>query len=88
MNEVLLDRLHNLKGKKGLLKIAHAGEVEFTFGEIHPPAHLPADTDENAFQRAITESDFTVYFHEGDVLDGRDTMRVSGQYISSIHSEE
>jgi hypothetical protein len=88
MNEVLLNRLYNLSGKKGILKVAHAGEVAFTFVEIHPPAQLPSDTDENAFQLAITESDFTVYFHEGDVLDGRDTMRVSGRHISAIHSEE
>src|ERR1700722_14180947 len=86
MNEVLLNRLHNLIGKKGLIKVAKAGEVEFTFVETHPPAQLPADTDENAFQRAITESDLTVYFQKGDVLDGRNTMRVSGRYISAIHS--
>jgi hypothetical protein len=86
MNELLLNRLHNLNGKTGLLKVANAGEVAITFVEIHPPAQLPAETDENAYQRAITESDFTVYFHKGDVLDGHDTMRVSGRHISAIHS--
>jgi hypothetical protein len=88
MNEVLLARLHSLNGKTGLLKVAKAGQVAFTFVETHPPAQLPADTNENAFQRAIAESEFTVYFHEGDILDGRDTMRVSGRYISAIHSEQ
>lgn len=88
MNEGLLNRLRDLNGKKGLLKVAEAGEAAFTFVEVHPPAQLPAGTDEDAFQRAITESHFTVHFHQGDVLNGRDTMRVSGRYLSAIYFEE
>jgi hypothetical protein len=86
MNEMLLSRLQNLTGKKGRLKVAQSDRsVAFTFVEIHPPAQLPAETDENAFERAKTESEFTVHFHEGDILDGHDTMRVSGRYVSVIY---
>ena len=89
MNEVLLNRLHSLNGKKGLLKIAYAGEVAFTRrrSSSSPAVACCRETDEDAFQRAITESDFTVHFHEGHLLDGHSTMRVSGHYISAIDCE-
>jgi hypothetical protein len=74
----ILSRLQNLVGKQGLLKIAQAGEVGFTFIAAHPGPNLPANGDDNELQRAITRSDFTVQFAEGTLIDGSNRKVISG----------
>jgi hypothetical protein len=76
--------LQALIGKKGLLKIRFAGEVPFTFLSVEPPADLPSETDDQEIQTAITRSSFLVRFDHGIRLDGRDTVVISGHYISHI----
>jgi hypothetical protein len=80
-------RLSKLVGKEGLLTTT-GGEFRFTFLVIHPPAKLPSEPsdDEDAFQRAVSQSEFTVRFKEGILIDGSNTKRVSGMYISKIFS--
>jgi|HubBroStandDraft_6_1064221.scaffolds.fasta_scaffold806062_1 hypothetical protein len=82
----ILSRLNGLVGKDGLLKTTPAGEFRFTFRAVHPPANLPSsETDENAFQLARTRSEFTVQFVDRTLIDGSNTKRVSGFYISKIY---
>jgi hypothetical protein len=80
----ILSRLQNLVGKKGLVKIAQAGEVGFTFVSVHPTTTLPAAGDDEEFQRAITRSEFTVRFDDGILVDGSNRKVISGKYISLI----
>jgi hypothetical protein len=80
----ILSRLQNLVGKKGLLKIAQAGEVGFTFLAVHPASNLPANGDDDELQRAITRSDFTVQFDKGVLIDDSNRKVISGGYISLI----
>jgi hypothetical protein len=79
-----LTRLNDLVGKRGLLKIRFGGEIAFTFLSVHPPSQLPDETDEDGFQDAITRSEFRVQFDDGTLIDGSNTMVVSGAYISRI----
>jgi hypothetical protein len=77
-------RLNGLLGTEGLLH-TNGGDFRFTFLAVHPPDKLPSGTDdEDAFQRAVSQSDFTIRFAEGTLIDGSDTKRVSGFYISKI----
>jgi hypothetical protein len=80
----ILSRLQNLVGKQGLVKIAQAGEVGFTFVAVHPAPDLPAKGDDAALQRAITRSEFTVQFDEGILIDDSNRKVISGFYISLI----
>ena len=48
------------------------------------PYGTPTETGNDAFQRAITQSEFTVRFDNGVLIDGSDTKIISGQYISLI----
>jgi hypothetical protein len=74
----ILSRLNGLVGKDGLLKTT-AGEFRFTFRAVHPPAELPSsETDENAFQLAITRSEFMVQFADGTLIDGSNTKKSVG----------
>jgi hypothetical protein len=77
-------RLQNLVGKQGLVKVAQAGEVGFTFVAVHPATGLPLDGDDDELQRAITQSEFTVQFDEGILIDGSNRKVISGFYISLI----
>jgi hypothetical protein len=77
-----LSRLNNLVGKQGLLKIRHAGEVEFTILAVAPPGDLSAEEN---IQLAINSSEFTVRFDGGTLIDGSNTKVVSGQFISLIN---
>lgn len=77
-------RMRGLVGKQGLVKIAQAGEVGFTFLAVHPASNLPASGDDNELQRAITQSNFTVRFDEGTLIDDSNLRVISGQYISLI----
>jgi hypothetical protein len=77
-------RLQSLVGRKGLLKIAQYGEVEFTFRAVHPAPNLPAYGDDDALQHAITQSDFTIQFAPGTLIDGSNHKVISGRYISLI----
>jgi hypothetical protein len=79
----ILSRLVNLVGKKGLLH-AQAGEVGFTFIAVHPAANLPMNGDDEELQRAITQSEFTVQFDDGTLIDGSNRKVISGFYISII----
>jgi hypothetical protein len=83
-NVDIRSRVQNLIGKHGLVKIKEAGEVGFTFVAVHLGTNLPANGDDNALQRAITQSEFTVEFDEGVLLDGSKRKVISGQYISLI----
>lgn len=80
----ILSRLNALTGKQGLLKIRYAGEVGFTFLSVDPAPDLPAGTDDEAIQAAITRSRFLVRFDEGTLIDGSDTRVISGRDISLI----
>jgi hypothetical protein len=80
----ILSRLQNLVGKRGLLKIANAGEIGFTFVAVHPATDLAASGDDDELQRAIDRSEFTVEFEEGALIDGSNRRVVSGRYISLI----
>jgi len=77
-------RLNALVGKDGLLSTS-AGEFRFTFLAVHPPEKLPSEADENAFLVAVTKSEFTVRFADGTLVDGSNTKKVSGFYISKIY---
>jgi hypothetical protein len=79
----VLSRLLNLVGKKGLLH-TQSGEVEFTFVAIHPAANLQTSGDDEDIQRAITQSEFTVQFENGLLIDGSNRKVISGFYISLI----
>jgi hypothetical protein len=81
----VLARLNALTGKQGLLNIRYAGEVGFTFlSVVDPPPDLPADSDGDAIQNAITRSRFLVRFDEGTLIDGSNTRTISGRDISLI----
>jgi hypothetical protein len=80
----ILSRLQNLVGKHGLVKIAHAGEVGFTFIAVHPALGLPLNGDDDELQDSITRSEFTVQFDEGILIDGSNRRVISGSYISLI----
>jgi len=82
-----LSRLKNLVGKRGLLNIANHGDVEFTFLSVDPVPDLPAETDSEAFQRAINLSSFQVRFNNGIRIEGTDTISVSGLDISRIFGD-
>ena len=80
----ILSRLQNLVGKHGLVPIAQLGEVGFTFVAVHPAPNLPPNGDDDELQRAITQSEFTVQFDEGILIDGSNRKVISGRYISLI----
>ena len=80
----LLSRLQNLVGKQGLLKIANAGEVGFTILAVHPAKNLPETGGDAELQRAVTQSDFTVQFDDGVLIDDSNRKVISGRYISLI----
>jgi len=80
----ILSRMQGLVGKKGLVKVAQADEIAFTFLAVHPAPNLPANGDDDELQRAITQSDFTVQLDEGTVIDGSNLRVISGRYISII----
>ena len=80
----ILSRLQNLVGKQGLVKIAQAGEVGFTFVAVHPAPDLPLNGDDDELERAITRSEFTVQFDEGILIDDSNRKVISGFYISLI----
>ena len=81
----VLPRLNGLVGKDGILSTS-AGEFRFTFLAVNPPAKLPSEMGENAFQLAVTQSEFTVQFADGTLIDDSNTKKVSGFYISKIYS--
>jgi hypothetical protein len=59
--------------------------LQFTFIAVQPPEKLFSETnDEDAFQRAVSQSEFTIRFEEGTLIDGSNTKKVSGFYISKI----
>ncbi len=80
----VLSRLQNLVGKQGLVKIAQAGEIGFTFLAVHPAPKLPPKGNDDELQRAITRSEFTIQFDEGILIDGSNRKVISGRYISLI----
>jgi hypothetical protein len=82
-----LSRLNALTGKQDLLKIRYGGEVGFTFLSVYPAPELPAETDDEAIQAAITLSRFLVRFDEGTLIDGSDTRVISGRYVSLIRGK-
>jgi hypothetical protein len=79
-----LSRLNALAGKRGLLKIQYAGEVEFTFLSVDPAPGLSMELDDQAIQTAIDRSRFLVRFDDGTLIDGSDTRVISGRDISLI----
>ena len=83
-NMDILSRLLNLVGKRGLLKVAHAGELEFTILAVHPASGLPAKGDDNEMEQAINRSEFTVQFDEGTLVEGSNRKVVAGTYFSLI----
>jgi hypothetical protein len=80
----MFSRLNGLIGKDGILN-TRAGEFRFTFLVVHPSAKLASETDEDAFQLAVTQSEFTVQFSGGTMIDGRNTKKVSGFHISKTY---
>jgi hypothetical protein len=76
-------RLNDLVGTKGLLTTDH-GEVPFTFLSVNPAPDLPQEADLEAFHNAISLSSFRVQFEEGILIDGSNTMTISGQFISRL----
>jgi hypothetical protein len=82
MNTLL--SLNELVGKKGLLKIASHGEVKFTFLSVNPTPGLPDEVEIDGFHDAITSSTFRVRFDPGILVENKETMEVSGYYISRI----
>jgi hypothetical protein len=81
-------RLQNLVGKRGLVllkaKGAAAQELEFTIAAVHPAPGVPATGDDDALQVTITQSEFTVKFDDGTLIDGSNYKVISGRYISLI----
>jgi len=77
-------RLQDLIGKRGLVKVAQAGELGFTILAVHQAPNLPAEGDDSDFQRAITQSDFTVRFDDGILVENSNVRVISGHYISLI----
>lgn len=77
-------RLRNMVGKRGLVKIAQAGEVGFKILAVHPANGLQDKGDEEEFQRAISQSEFTVEFEDGLIVNGSSRKVISGFYISLI----
>jgi len=77
-------RLRNMVGKRGLVKIAQAGEIGFKILAVHPADDLPQRGDDEEFQRAISRTDFTVQFEDGFLADGSSRTVISGFYISLI----
>lgn len=84
----ILSRLQNLVGKHGLVMLKAPGEAgqefEFTILTVHPGRNLPPKGDDDALQLAITQSEFTVQFAEGTIIDGSNRKVISGRYISLI----
>ena len=76
--------MNALAGKQGLLKVRYGGEVGFTFLSVYPAPELPAETDDEGIQTAITRSQFLVRFDEGTLIDGSDRRVISGRDISLI----
>jgi hypothetical protein len=76
-------RLLNLVGKRGLVKIANHGELDFVILAVHPAAEVPLTGDDQELQNAITRSDFTIQFEDA-IVDGSNRRVISGSYISLI----
>jgi hypothetical protein len=83
--DVNLARLRGLVGVRGLFPVRSAdgfsGEVPFTFVAVAPPRTIPTNTDFGTFNRLIDACNFHVRFDEGTLLDGRNTLTVSGFYV-------
>ena len=75
-------RLNSLTGKRGVLKIRCAGQVDFTFLSVDPPPDLPTEMDDDEFQTAITRSRFLVRFEEGTLIDGSHEHHIWQGYIA------
>jgi hypothetical protein len=56
-------------------------EEPFTFTGVTPPPVIPAETDFDMFNTLISASDFQIRFHEGVLIDCRNTRNVSGFYV-------
>jgi hypothetical protein len=80
----ILSRLRGLVGKHGLVNIAQAGEVGFKFLSVHPAPDLPTSGDDSDLQGAIAQSDFTVQFDKGILVEGSNRRVISGLHISLI----
>jgi hypothetical protein len=79
----ILSHLLNLVGKKGFLH-TQTGDYEFTFIAVHPAPNLPMSGDDEEIQRAISQSEFTVQFGDGILIDGSNRKVISGFDICRI----
>jgi len=59
-------------------------EFEFTIVAVHPPRELPVTGDDDELQGAITQSEFTVKFEDGTLIEGSNYKVISGRSISLI----
>ncbi len=79
-----LTRLLGLIGMRCLLPLRSAdgfrAEVPFTFVAV-APRNIPGETDFDAFNALISRSEFVIRFDDGMLLDGKNTLSVSGFFL-------
>ena len=76
-----LTRVKNIVGKHGHLAVPPPVRDRVTFLAVVLGANVRPDTP---IQDAISQSEFTVSFDNGDLVDGSNTKVISGFYISDI----